>query len=347
MEINKLIFAIIISLFSLSFSYAQEKSLPIIVDTDMGTDDAMALIYLFNRTGDNVAAVIVDGNASTHCHSGVKNALKLLELAHLRSVPVACGATNSFLGGHYFPERIRHDLDRLRGMPLPNTDLQPVKQAGVDLMIEVILKSKQKVKILALGSLTNVALALQKQPKIKAKIERIYWMGGAIDVPGNIRAIVPNSLHPEAEWNVYFDPKAAAYVFQAGIPLTLFPLDATNQVPITPAFIQRLKNHKPSRGVNAVKGLFIKNLRTFLKPGWYFWDPLVAVAMIEPNIVQTMQEKLKIVLESGTSYAKVKRDEKGMSVDVVYQVNAKQFIASFLMGLSVNSNKVIKDLESR
>src|SRR5437016_3698051 len=98
----RLIFAVIISLFSLSFVCAQGTSLPIIVDTDMGTDDAMALIYLFNRSGDNVAAVIVDGNASTHCRSGVKNALKLLELAKLRSVPVACGVTKSFPGGNYF-----------------------------------------------------------------------------------------------------------------------------------------------------------------------------------------------------------------------------------------------------
>ena len=174
---------------------------------------------------------------------GTRHALNLVALAGRPEIPVSCGRATPLKGGHNFPNVWRAQVDNLLGLTLPENSHEIATETAVELLTRIIQTSPRRVHLLVLGPLTNVGEALEGDPTLVENLARITVMGGAVQVPGNVGSSsrIENEV---AEWNIYVDPHAAALVFNSGAPITLVPLDATNHVPVTRDFYQRLENDR-------------------------------------------------------------------------------------------------------
>jgi inosine-uridine nucleoside N-ribohydrolase len=147
------------------------------------------------------------------------------------------------------------------------------------------------VTVLALGPLTNVAAALEATPELAESIEMIYVMGGAVDVDGSM----VSDENTVAEWNIFCDPHAARLVFESGAPITLVPLDATNEVPVTPEFVDQLEAEKTTPEAEFVATLLANNAESIESGTYYFWDPLAAVVMSDPGVVTLTPRDVTVI----------------------------------------------------
>ena len=214
---------------------------PVVVDTDAAIDDWLALLYLLQRPDIDIRAVTVSGMGEAHCAAGVPNVLALLALAARTDIPVACGRETPLQCNHEFPTAWRQGMDSMLGISLPPSPSQPSTLTAVELLTQTVQESPQKITLITLGPLTNVAETLQSSPNLSDRLEMIYVMGGAVDVDGNINVPDYESDNMVAEWNVYIDPEAAQIVLDSAAPTTLVALDATNHAPITMDFYTRLE----------------------------------------------------------------------------------------------------------
>ncbi len=203
---------------------------PILIDTDPGQDDAIAiLLALASPELELLGITTVAGNVPLALTS--RNARIICELAGRTDIPVYAGAAQPLQRALVTAEFV-HGKSGLDGITLPEPQMQLREGHAVDFLIETLMQ-REGITVCALGPLTNIALALQKEPRIAQRIERIVLMGGGYFEGGNIT--------PAAEFNFYVDPQAAAQVFAAGIPITMAPLDVTHQALTTRPRIAALR----------------------------------------------------------------------------------------------------------
>jgi len=204
----------------------------IIIDTDPGTDDAIALLLALHSPELKVEAVtIVAGNVTADM--GLDNALKVASLVGRCDVPIAKGATRPLL------EPLATGLfwngpGGMGGAQLPPPQCRANPEFGPDLIIETIHKYPHQITLVPIGPLTNIALAIGKDPSIVPLVKEVILMGGGI-TGGNVNAV--------AEYNVHSDPEAAAMVFNAGWPLTMVGLDVTEITLVTDDDVAKLEQH--------------------------------------------------------------------------------------------------------
>ncbi len=251
----------------------------IIIDTDVGSDDLMAIAFLLARKDVNIEAItIVNGLA--HVPAGAKNILRLLELAGRTSIPVYPGRLSPLKGANEFPESWRTTADEIPGVDLPQTSKTVGAVSAFDYLRERLANAGRPVSILALGPLTNIAEMLTKAPRSVSAIDDLVVMGGAIRVPGNLP--LGGSLYSDnrtAEWNIYVDPVAAEKVFAAVTKLRLIPLDACNFVPVDAAFLAQFQKAAKSKLGVLVAALLATNKVLIDQAMFYAWDPLAGVAL--------------------------------------------------------------------
>ncbi len=318
-------FFILLLLFQCVFSAEPIKTTPIIIDTDMATDDVIALTYLLRDPSLDIKAIILDDNASTDCQYGYPHLASIIALTNHHPINIACGATKALGEGHRFPNWLRNKLNLMPGVEFSEALHEPLKHDGVSLLIDILNKAKQPITILSIGSLTNIALALQQDPVIKSKISKIYMMGGAINVAGNIKPVDATSQNTIAEWNIYFDPVAANFVFQSHVPIYLIPLDATLQVPITPSFYKMLANVKKTTIGELNFQVLTLNKSYIQKNLIFFWDPLAAFAMNHP-ICDFKPIRLTITLKPENLVGATRIKATGNLVFVCTAPNTKLFM---------------------
>lgn len=299
---------------------------PLIIDTDMGIDDAIAVLYLLQRPDIEVKAITIAADGSAHCSPALLNTLGLLQLTHHTHIPVACGQDKPLKGNHHFPAWILTESDTLAGVAtqLPK-GIPQVQGSAVDLLIAKVISSPTPVTLVALGPLTNIAQALQKAPLIKRNIRSIYIMGGALHVPGNIHQVAPSNHNTTAEWNIYIDPVAAQIVFKQKIPIILVPLDLTNQHPIDLNFYKSLKSNHHSPAASFVFTLLKRNFNMIKTKQWYFWDPLAAVIASDPALVILKTERVTIMLKPNNQSGTTSMNSKGAPTAIGLYVNPKAF----------------------
>lgn len=266
----------------------------VIVDTDAGSDDLMAIAFLLARKDINIEAItIVNGLA--HVPAGAKNILRLLELSGKTSIPVYAGSSAPLEGTNEFPESWRTIADELPGVSLPQTDKREIAGSALDYLRERLANAARPVSILALGPLTNIAEVLIKAPRSVAAISDLVVMGGAIRVPGNLPSGGSSySDNRTAEWNIYIDPLAAEKVFNAVTKLRLIPLDACNSVPVDAAFLQQFQKGAKSKLGVLVAELLTSNKMLIDQKIFYAWDPLAAVALVDPAVVKISSAQIVI-----------------------------------------------------
>jgi inosine-uridine nucleoside N-ribohydrolase len=291
----------------------------VVIDADMGADDVMAILYLLQAEDVNVSAITVSGTGLAHCQPGMRTALGLLTLSEVEGVPVACGRETPLKGEVAFPSDWRAGSDSLSDrLDLPGGG-EPSEMDAVELLTQTIQAAPNKTTLLTTGPLTNLAEALQAEPDLVDKIEMVYIMGGALEVPGNV------SEQPTAEWNIYVDPYAANLVLRSGAPLTFVPLDATNQVPVTERSMQAFKDYQDTPAARAVRNL----LGTIP----YYWDPLTAAILTERSLGAFETVKL-VVEESGKEIGRIQESEQGSNAQVAMTADGERFLELFLSVLN-------------
>jgi len=261
----------------------------LILDTDPGLDDALALFLALASPEVQLEAITtVSGNV--HVDLTTRNALALLELAGRTDIPVARGCDRPLSRQPVFADYV-HGQNGLGGVELPTPKLQPLAQHAVDLIIERVMAAPREITLVPVGPLTNIALALRKEPRIADRVREVVIMGGALRVPGNVT--------PEAEFNIYADPHAAHIVFHAGWPIRLVSLDVTNKTLLQPEQVQALASNG-SPVTRLIQQMVDNFLDTFGRPrgltAFQMHDPLCLSAAFQPEMITWEQAYVDVEL---------------------------------------------------
>ena len=264
---------------------------PIIIDTDPGIDDAVALLLALAAPEelDVLSIIAVAGNlplASTE-----RNARRVCELAGRNDMPVYAGCAHPLLRPLATAEHIHGEADRLL-LPEPTMPLQ--SKHGVDFLVETLGAAEARaITLCALGPLTNIAMALVKAPEIATKIGELVIMGGACFELGNVT--------PAAEFNIHVDPHAAEICFKSGVPITLIPLDLTHQVQATPQRLDALRalGNRCGAAVAALLTIFEeRRSERFGERGRALHDPCVIACLLQPGLFDGREVNVEIEIAS-------------------------------------------------
>jgi inosine-uridine nucleoside N-ribohydrolase len=302
---------------------------PVVIDTDMAADDWLAILYLLGRSDVDVQAITVTGAGEAHCPAGTRNALNLVALAGRPEIPVACGRAAPLEGDHAFPTEWRERVDDLLGLALPENSRETSSESAFELLTRIIQGSPQKVHLITLGPLTNVGELLEAEPGLVMNLESITVMGGAVEVAGNI-ASSSNIENEVAGWNFYVDPRAAEQVFGSGAAITLVPLDATNDVPVTMAFYRRLERDRTTSVAEFVYRVLAAQEQYVRLGSYYFWDPLAAAIATEEGLGTFQEIPLIVVEEEGEESGRTLESERGDVIQVALRADRERFEALFL-----------------
>lgn len=300
----------------------------IILDTDPGIDDALAILLALASPEVKLEAITVaPGNCTTA--QGVENALRVLDLAGAGDIPVAAGVDVPLVQPLLTaPET--HGNTGLGYAQLPPTNRKPATQHAVDLLIERILTAPGEITLVAVAPLTNLALAVRREPRVVSAVREVIVMGGALRHQGN--------SSPVAEFNTHVDPHAAHIVYHAGWPLTLVPLDVTYQCILTAADVAGLVQ----RG-GAIARFIADATRFYMEyhdeeqgiAGCAINDPLALALVFDPKLVTTRPLYVTVDLQSELSLGKTVADfyqvwKRSPNMQVALQVQARRFLDLFV-----------------
>ncbi len=265
---------------------------PIIIDTDPGQDDAVAiLLALASPELEILGITAVAGNVPLALTE--VNARKICELAGRPDIKVYAGAIRPMLRNLVTAEHV-HGRTGLDGPDLPAPSMPLQKQHGVDFIVETLMaRPSGSVTLCALGPLTNIALALVREPRIAPRIKQIVAMGGGFFEGGNVT--------PAAEFNIYVDPHAARLVLESGIPSTLIPLDCTHQALTTKARVEKFRMMKNSTGPATAQLLdFFERFdeQKYGTDGGPLHDPCVIAWLLQPELFSSRLVNVSVECES-------------------------------------------------
>ena len=194
-----------------------------------------------------------------------------------------------------FPDNWRRESYIINELPIfSDNDLRSPYQSfrprkSQTLISDILSNSKQPVVLVCTGPLTNVAPVFESRPELKSKVEHVYIMGGAVGVPGNVEMPEHDG---SAEWNFYADPPAAKKVIDSGLPITLIPLDVTNNVPVTREFLLKLEAQSERSKASQLASRLFSLVKGF---NYYFWDTLTAAAVLRPDMFSFKEQRLDVV----------------------------------------------------
>ena len=268
---------------------------PVLIDTDPGIDDALALLTAWNSPEIAVEAVTtVAGNVAVG--QGTINVFRLLGLR--KPVPrplIAMGAAEP-LARPLVTARRYHGEDGLGDLPdWPETEKPPLESAAVSVVVDYARRLQRLLTLVALGPLTNLALALKADAGAVSLVGRVVAMGGAVDVPGNVT--------PTAEFNMSVDPEAAHRVLAARLPLDLVPLDATRQAVLPRAGLKSALRRGSGPLVDRIVAFSERGFRldhASGAQGLVLHDPLALALAIDPTLAAWEPVRLVIGPEGET-----------------------------------------------
>lgn len=307
---------------------------PFLIDTDMAFDDWMAILYLLQSPMVDVKVITIAATGEAYARPAIYHARQLVSLCQREPLPVAAGRRHPLRGHQRFPWFVRLAMSMRLGIRLPrprpgagvhlHTLLQQAPTTAVALMAQQLEAANQPVTIVALGPLTNLAELITLYPQWLPKIKMIYAMGGALHVPGNIAEINQRIDNPYAEWNIFIDPHAAAIVFDSGLPITLVPLDVTNQAPISLDFYARTMQHD-APAAEFMHLLLRRLLYLIQRNRAYFWDPTAAVIATDNSLASFVYEGIRVELEPGNQLGRTVVVEQGAPIRVCAAIDQTAF----------------------
>jgi len=271
---TSLLFCFLLAIFFAFPAFATSKK--VIIDTDPGTDDAMAIMLALNSPELDVRAfTVVAGNVVEL--QGLDNALRMVSLANRCDIPVARGAEHP-LSQKLITAEFWHGKNGLANIELPASKCKADPRFASDLIIEMVHAAPHEITLVPVGPLTNIALAIRKDPTIVPLVKEVIIMGGSIS-GGNVNAA--------AEANIANDPEAAQIVFQAGWPLTMVGLDVGNKTLLTKKHLDQIGAARGpmSDFIYKVASFLIDLSAKFNSPGTPMYDPLAVGVAIDSTIV--------------------------------------------------------------
>ncbi len=277
----------------------------ILIDCDPGHDDMMAIMLASSSDDLELLGITtVAGNQTGE--KTYRNALKTLTLIGRTDVPVARGADKPLFRDLTVAPEI-HGVSGLDGADLPEPRVQGVEQHAVDFLVQTVMESGTPLILVPTGPLTNVALAMLKDPRITTKLERIVLMGGAV---------FDSNITPAAEFNIYVDPEAAKVVFGSGVPITMVGLDVTNKALFGFDDIEELSrlNGNVSRVVSPLLKFFAQaNKDIFGFDGAPLHDALAVAHLIKPEVIKTRNMNVEIETEGDLTRGRTVADVYGVT----------------------------------
>jgi purine nucleosidase len=276
-----------------AFTAPLAENLPhkVVIDSDPGTDDALAiLLAVYSPELDVKGISIVAGNVTADM--GFDDALRVLSLVNRCDIPVAKGAEHPLLQrlvtGTYW-----NGANGLGGAETPPSKCQGDRRFGPDLIIDLVHKYPNELTIIPIGPLTNIALAVRKDPSIVPLVKGVVLMGGSIS-GGNVNGA--------AEYNIYQDPEAASIVFNAGWPITMVGLDVTEKAAIVPGDANRLdQNAGPVSKFAATVARYQISIGEAGGAGAVH-DALAVGAVVDPTLIRI--KFLRVDVETGGEFAR-------------------------------------------
>ena len=309
----------------------------IIIDTDPGVDDALAfLLALASPEIQLEALTTTQGNVTVE--RATRNALAILELCHADQIPVAGGSQLPLLQ----PLRASADVHGQSGIGnarLPEPKAPVVPKHAVDYLIERVLAEPNQISIFPIGPLTNIAMAIRKEPRFAKAVKELVIMGGAILEPGN--------MTPQAEFNIYVDPHAAYIVFHSGVPITLIPLDVTHKCVVKQEHVHRLaKIDSPiSHFIRDAMEVYLEASFRLGYEGSSLHDPLTLATIIAPQLLTLKEYYVDVDISGGVSIGKTFADvrnllKKPANMKVAMDVQGEAFVELFLQRMEELSRTV-------
>jgi purine nucleosidase len=291
-----------------SLTATAQARIPIILDTDIGDsiDDALALAFALQSPELDVRAVttVIDD-----VESKTRLAWKMLGIYNRRDVALAMGASEPLLDPTMSVTSKEFEV-------LTRNDTVPdsARKRAVDLIIDTALQSRGKITIVAIGPMTNIALALKTDPRIKNKVERIVIMGGAY-------------LSSETEYNIKRDRTAAEIVFQSGVPITAVGLDVTSQCKLREKDIDRMRLADDPAGNFLIRLIDLAEEQTH-DPNPTLYDPLAIAAIFRPDLLEMQAGTVDVPL-SGPGQT-IFKPVAGSKTQVAVKVNVPAFLDLFV-----------------
>jgi len=306
---------------------------PIVVDTDVDISDMAALAVLLRDPAVDVRAVTIvpTGTGVTNCASGRRVIQYVLAEFGATDVPVGCGREDRGQDGQRFPDEWRLAADTGWGMQMPPQPQTDLPEDAVTLMTRTVNESPSAPTIVALGPWTNLEDLFASDPAIADRIAGIHAMGGAVDVPGNV--IVGDITADDGlEWNLAADPSAVSTVFGTATPISLVPLDATNDVPVPPDLAERLTDDHEAAGADLVYELLQRVPSRLTGEGQQLWDELAALTLVTPDLV-TWDEATLLADNAG----RITRHEAGRPVRIATGADREAVESALLDTLRVGA----------
>ncbi|MBW4632165.1 MAG: nucleoside hydrolase [Iphinoe sp. HA4291-MV1] len=297
----------------------------VLMDHDGGVDDYLATMLLMTMDHIQPLGVVVTP-ADCYAEPAVSATRKILDLMQCSHIRVA---QSTVRGINPFPRLYRRDSFVINHLPILNQSetirTSLVAEPGQDFMIRVLQEAQEPVTLMVTGPLTTVATAINKVPEIEAKIQKIVWMGGALNVAGNVEKNWEPGQDGSAEWNVYWDPISAERVWQTQIEVIMCPLDLTNNVPVTSEIVYKMGKQRQY----PISDLAGQCYALVIPQDYYFWDVLATAYLAHPEFYQ-LQEWETEIITTGLSQGRTKIVPRGRKIYAMVMVDKEAFYAYIL-----------------
>ncbi|MBX9685220.1 MAG: nucleoside hydrolase [Candidatus Obscuribacterales bacterium] len=263
----------------------------VIHDNDGHVDDILSSLLLWLSPEISMQAITV-GDGDCYVQQSFEALVKVATFLDLEGAEIGYSEENC---PNPFPDNWRKESYIINELPIfsandlraPYQSFRPRKSQV--LISDVLANSRQPVTLVCTGPLTNIAPVFENRPELKEKVEHCYIMGGAISVPGNVEMPEHDG---SAEWNFYADPPAAKKVIDSGLPITLIPLDVTNNVPVTREFLLKLDAQAERCRASQLAARLFSLVKGF---NYYFWDTLTAAAVLRPDLFTFKDQRIDVI----------------------------------------------------
>lgn len=295
----------------------------LLMDHDGAIDDLLSQLLVLTMPDVDLLGITVTP-ADCYIEPALESAYKLLQLMGKEDVPLGRG---DYYGVNAFPAEWRARPEIINALPmlinLP-TSPDPYSYPGApDLLIDRLSSARDNVTVLLTGPCSNLVLALEKAPDLSKKIDEIVWMAGAFRTTGNVQMYQHDG---SAEWNVFWDPVSAKKLVELNLPLTMIPLDVTNHVPVTKAFLSTLATqitHKLSNLTGQFWALTLDTIPSY-QYTYFMWDILATSYLAMPEQFTTELVKANVSTRppsAGQTYL----DDDGYELKIATDVNTTYF----------------------
>ena len=292
----------------------------VLMDHDGAIDDFLSLILLMTMKEVEPIGIVVTP-ADCYIEAATSVSRKILDLMQRGNISVA---KSTVRGINPFPADFRRDCTIIDNFPILNESeaiATPLSEiTGQKFIVRQLQNAPEPVTLMVTGPLTTVAEAIAIEPKIIEKTAEIVWMGGALTVGGNVQKGYALEHDGTAEWNVFWDAAAAKQIWDTDIPLTLCPLDLTNNVPVTAKFIRTLAKQR-KYPISDLVGLCYS---LAIPQDYYCWDILATAYLARPELYR-VEKKETDIISTGASQGRTIFKSGGKKIKVMTEVNKKEF----------------------